>query len=82
MINSPLGPRDKMIVPGDIDGSNNMVSSSWSVEGDSDSDSESESEGNDEEVNWSEVKGIIYFGPQVEALIIVWSFKFKLFQNI
>ena len=56
MINSPLGPGDEMIVPGDIEGSSNMVSSSWSVEGDSDSDSESESEGNDEEVKWSEVK--------------------------
>ena len=56
MINSPLGPGDEMIVPGDIEGSNNMVSSSWSVEGDSDSDSKSESEGNNEEVNRSEVK--------------------------
>jgi len=33
MINSPLGPGDEMIVPGDIEGSSNMVSSSWSVEG-------------------------------------------------
>ena len=35
-----------------------MVSSCWSVEGDSDSDSKSESEGNNEEVNRSEVKWI------------------------
>ena len=35
-IYSPLGPADEMIVPGDIEGSSNMVSSSWSVEGDSD----------------------------------------------
>ena len=68
MINSPLGPEDEMIVPGDIEGSSNKVSSSWSVEGDSDSDSESESEGNDEEVNWSEVKGIFYM------LQNIWSF--------
>ena len=49
------------------DFTSNKVSSSWSVEGDSDSDSESESERNDEEVNWSEVKGIFMcsriFGP-------------------
>ena len=68
MINSPLGPGDEMIVPVDIEGSSNMVSSSWSVEGDSDSDSESESEGNDEEVNWSEVNGIFYM------LQNIWSF--------
>ena len=68
MINSPLGPEDEMIVPGDIEGSSNKVSSSWSVEGDSDSDSESESEGNDEEVNWSEVNGIFYM------LQNIWSF--------
>ena len=58
MINSPLGPEDEMIVPGDIEVSSNMVSSCWSVEGDSDSDSKSESEGNNEEVNRSEVKWI------------------------
>ena len=33
MINSPLGPGDEMIVPGDIEGSSNMVSYIWSVEG-------------------------------------------------
>jgi len=66
MINSPMGPGDEIIVPGDLECSCNMVSSIWSVErktyrsmcdiwGDSDSDSESESEGNDE-VKWSEVK--------------------------
>ena len=56
------------MVPGDIEGSSNKVSSSWSVEGDSDSDSESESEGNDEEVNWSEVNSIFYM------LQNIWSF--------
>ena len=46
---------DEMIVP---EGSSNMVSSCWSVEGDSDSNSKSEIEGNNEEVNRSEVKWI------------------------
>ena len=41
MINSPLGPGDEMIVLGDIEGSSNMVNSSWSIEYNSDSDSES-----------------------------------------
>ena len=55
MINSPMGPGDEIIVPGDLECSCNMVSSIWSVErkiyrsmcdiwGDSDSDSESDSE--------------------------------------
>ena len=55
MINSPMGPGDEIIVPGDLECSCNMVSSIWSVErktyrsmcdiwGDSDSDSESEEE--------------------------------------
>ena len=33
MINCPLGPGDEMIVPGDIEGSSNMVSYTWYVEG-------------------------------------------------
>ena len=56
MIIFPWDLDDEMIVPEDIEGSSNMVSFHWSVEGDSDSDSERESEGNDEEVNWSELK--------------------------
>ena len=33
MINSPMGPGDEIIVPGDLECSCNMVSSIWSVEG-------------------------------------------------
>ena len=32
LINSPMGPGDEMIVPGDLEDSCNMVSSIWSVE--------------------------------------------------
>ena len=32
-INSPMGPGDEMIVPGDLEGSYNIISSIWSVEG-------------------------------------------------
>ena len=52
LINSPMGPEDEMIVPGDLECSCNMVSFIWSVErktsrsicdicGDSESESES-----------------------------------------
>ena len=33
MINSPMGPGDEIIVPGDLECSCNMVSSIWSFEG-------------------------------------------------
>ena len=32
MINSPMGPGDEIIVPGDLECSCNMVSSIWSIE--------------------------------------------------
>jgi len=33
MINSPMGPGDKMIVSGDLEGFCNMVSSIWTIGG-------------------------------------------------